>query len=115
MNKAYIAFVTDEKISKKNVISTGNWGCGVYHGNHELKCLLQWMACSVANNNRITMEYYPFHDVKIEPSLDDFLKYDYSKVKINQLYNWILEYGDKIQNNKKMNESLFKFIERKLL
>lgn len=38
-------------------IATGNWGCGVFGGDLELKFLLQWVACSVADKE---MHYFPF-------------------------------------------------------
>jgi len=27
---------------------TGNWGCGVFQGNHQLKFMIQWIAGSLA-------------------------------------------------------------------
>ena len=39
--------------------ATGNWGCGCFGGDLQLKALLQWMAASRANRE---MLYYPFGD-----------------------------------------------------
>jgi hypothetical protein len=41
-------------------IATGNWGCGVFGGNLELKSLLQWLAASQAG--RPYMLYFSFQD-----------------------------------------------------
>ena len=39
--------------------ATGNWGCGCFGGDLQLKALLQWMAASRAGR---AMIYYPFGD-----------------------------------------------------
>lgn len=39
--------------------ATGNWGCGVFGGDTQLKAVIQWLAASV-NNKLIT--YFPFED-----------------------------------------------------
>ena len=39
--------------------ATGNWGCGCFGGDLQLKALLQWMAASRAGR---AMVYYPFGD-----------------------------------------------------
>lgn len=38
-------------------VATGNWGCGVFRGDAELKLLIQWIACSVTGRE---MHYFPF-------------------------------------------------------
>jgi poly(ADP-ribose) glycohydrolase len=43
LNKAFIGF---EPRSKTFPITTGNWGCGVFCGDPELKFLIQWIAAS---------------------------------------------------------------------
>lgn len=32
---------------------TGNWGCGVFNGNPELKFLIQWIAVSQAERDMV--------------------------------------------------------------
>lgn len=27
-------------------IATGNWGCGIFGGDPQIKCMIQWMAAS---------------------------------------------------------------------
>ena len=63
LNKAFcgFSFITplDEALHDKWVpVATGNWGCGAFGGNKELKTLLQWMAASRA---RRTIRYYSFN------------------------------------------------------
>ena len=59
LNKCYAA------MSVKNTpesIATGNWGCGVFGGNVELKLLIQWIAASRAGKSVV---YYPFDNQKL--------------------------------------------------
>lgn len=62
LNKAFcgFSFVTplDEVPQDRWVpVATGNWGCGAFGGDKELKTLIQWMAASRA---RQTIWYYSF-------------------------------------------------------
>jgi poly(ADP-ribose) glycohydrolase len=43
-------------------VATGNWGCGAFQGDVELKFLIQWAALSRAGR---TMLYYPFQEARI--------------------------------------------------
>lgn len=60
--KASAAFQGDrlEGITKRGV-ATGNWGCGNFGGDPQLKFLLQWMACSVCGRDMI----YCVHDPRM--------------------------------------------------
>lgn len=54
--KAYCGFShelsTDISESGKNVpVATGNWGCGAFGGDKEMKTLLQWIAASKAGRH----------------------------------------------------------------
>ncbi|EFH57460.1 poly (ADP-ribose) glycohydrolase family protein [Arabidopsis lyrata subsp. lyrata] len=43
---------------KKIGVATGNWGCGVFGGDPELKIMLQWLA--ISQSGRPFMSYYTF-------------------------------------------------------
>ena len=45
-------------------VATGNWGCGAFGGDPQLKSMLQWMAVSAAG--RAEMIYFPFSDKRME-------------------------------------------------
>ena len=51
--KAYVGFNVVEKID----IISGNWGCGAFGGDIQLKFLIQWMAASLCEK---TLIYCPF-------------------------------------------------------
>ena len=61
--KAYVGFnlinFDDEKvITMTKTIATGNWGCGAFGGDFELKFLQQWIAASYAGVKKLY--YYTF-------------------------------------------------------
>jgi len=61
LNKAYAGFYfTPLEGGTRRPIATGNWGCGAFGGNRELKSLIQLMAASL--HGRV-VHYYTFGDV----------------------------------------------------
>ena len=49
----------EEKLEEdKNSISTGNWGCGAFRGDNELKFFEQWVSASFAGVQRL--DYYTY-------------------------------------------------------
>ena len=61
--KAFIGFnlvnFEDKEIEKKKkIISTGNWGCGAFGGDFELKFIQQWLAATFAGVEKLY--YYTF-------------------------------------------------------
>lgn len=57
--KAYAGFCA----ATGSTIATGNWGCGAFKGDHQLKFIQQWIAASAAQVD--TMEYYSFGDIRL--------------------------------------------------
>jgi poly(ADP-ribose) glycohydrolase len=45
--------------AEKKPFATGNWGCGVFGGDSELKAVIQWLAATVSDKSMI---YFPFDD-----------------------------------------------------
>lgn len=88
LNKCFVAFSAYPVIEKDNeklsTISTGNWGCGAFKGDKELKSLIQLLVASHCNRNLI---YSTFDDEKFKISLNEmyiFLKKNLLK-QINYL------------------------------
>ena len=50
---------------------TGNWGCGAFGGDAELKSVLQWLASSRA---RKTMHYFPWDNERVASGLPRLAK-----------------------------------------
>ncbi|KAI8607887.1 hypothetical protein BC830DRAFT_1174897 [Chytriomyces sp. MP71] len=61
LNKAYCGFLVSHQspFESPAPIATGNWGCGAFNGNGELKALIQIMAASAA---RRELRYFTFND-----------------------------------------------------
>lgn len=48
-------------------ISTGNWGCGVFKGDVQLKFMIQWIAASIVKKRLV---YYPYGNNKLNNVID---------------------------------------------
>ena len=45
-------------------IATGNWGCGAFKGDRQVKCMLQWVVASMCD--RPQMIYYTFNNQELK-------------------------------------------------
>uniref|UniRef100_A0A8D9EJI1 poly(ADP-ribose) glycohydrolase n=1 Tax=Cacopsylla melanoneura TaxID=428564 RepID=A0A8D9EJI1_9HEMI len=59
LNKAYVGFSWGQEDSSRsgNTVATGNWGCGAFKGDVQLKALLQLMAAAEAS---ASVAYFTF-------------------------------------------------------
>lgn len=59
--------------SEGRVVVSGNWGCGVFGGDLQLKMIIQWIACTLAGKD---FRYVPFGKRKIiyDEDLLDLMK-----------------------------------------
>lgn len=53
-------------------VATGNWGCGAFNGDKNLKSLLQLIACCITNRPLV---YYAFGDVTFCDDFEAIFKY----------------------------------------
>lgn len=65
--KAYAGFHSRSK-DVLPAVATGNWGCGAFKGDANLKTLIQLMACSAANRD---MVYFTFGDKDLRDRIFD--------------------------------------------
>lgn len=102
LNKAYIGFRTDaERLGEPVPVTTGNWGCGAYKGDHYLKCLIQLMAASACNRDII---YFTFGDEKLCKEITEMYKFITDKnINVDDLYKKILNYNNSIKRNNSIN------------
>ena len=96
LDKAYCGFSfiiagDDRGAGKMRPVATGNWGCGAFGGDKELKTLQQWMAASMAGR---PIKYYSFRDkafssrqAKVVDLLRDRM------VTVGQLYSLLVSYS----------------------
>lgn len=52
-----VSGLTSPAVRDVTCVAGGNWGCGVFGGDYELKCLVQWVACGIAGKR---LHYFPF-------------------------------------------------------
>jgi len=91
IHKAYVGFNLinlEENNNIEKTIVTGNWGCGAFGGNHELKFIQQWIAASFAGVKRL--DYYTFKDKKMKNAVKFYeeIKKKYEKALV--LYKALL-------------------------
>jgi len=66
LTKAYVACLGDIEESsgpRCEGFATGNWGCGVFGGDPQLKSLIQWLAVSAVDRRLV---YFPFGDARVD-------------------------------------------------
>ncbi|KAL8565004.1 hypothetical protein ACOMHN_003380 [Nucella lapillus] len=71
LNKAYCGFKTSAKEVNRSAVCTGNWGCGAFGGDKQLKALIQVMAASVAKRD---VCYFTFDDEPLTRDLSEIHK-----------------------------------------
>lgn len=102
LNKAYSGFshqVAYDKSSENSMteVATGNWGCGMFGGNKQLKTLIQWMAASRAGR---PLRYYTFREPQlIEEQMKVTKVLLARKVTVSQLYKILISGGEALENN----------------
>ena len=93
--------------SKPVCVATGNWGCGAFQGDPQLKSLIQIMAASVCNRDLV---YYTFDDRNLCEAINDIYLYLTNKsVTVCQLYEMLLRYA-KLVETPNYRLSLFDFL-----
>ncbi|CAH1373550.1 unnamed protein product [Tenebrio molitor] len=89
LNKAYVGFNSKEKENLAPV-ATGNWGCGAFKGDPNLKSLIQLMACSAACRDLV---YYSFGNTDLRDEFYNFhLFLANNKVTICQLWRYLCRF-----------------------
>ena len=102
LNKTYSGFshhVADDKPSENAMteVATGNWGCGMFGGNKQLKTLIQWMAASRVGR---PLRYYTFKEPQmIEEQMKVARALLTRKITVGQLYEILISGGEALENN----------------
>lgn len=98
LKKCYVGFYSSSSSSdddKLPVLATGNWGCGAFGGDRQLKFLIQLMSASEAGRDLI---YYTFDHQNTFTTLSSMVGMcDQLKLTIGDVYKLILEYSDEIR------------------
>lgn len=98
LNKALAGFKPAHPSIAKGfpILATGNWGCGVFGGNADLKALLQWIA---ASEGGIKIRYFPFDEKNLGNRLKAISEtFVAQKVTVGSLWAALLEISEEIRN-----------------
>lgn len=66
LTKAYTACLGDPEEgagARRDAFATGNWGCGVFGGDPQLKAMIQWLAASAADRQLV---YFRYGDLRVD-------------------------------------------------
>lgn len=110
LNKAYCGFMCPEKPSAElSAIATGNWGCGAFRGDPQLKAIIQLMASSAAGRGLV---YFTFGDKRLCQNLRAL--YDFLKSRcltVGDLYQLLVGYSQyRSQQTLQSKSSLFEYL-----
>eukprot|EP01084_Bolivina_argentea_P119216 211398_1 len=85
--KSFIGYsISNDDIGHKmDVVSTGNWGCGIFRGDPQLKAMLQWISVSLSGRS---VAYYTFKDRRVANGLlGGFMKqFNGKKITVGNLW-----------------------------
>ncbi|KJH49243.1 poly glycohydrolase [Dictyocaulus viviparus] len=99
LNKAYTGFMSRGK--EPSPIATGNWGCGVFGGDKELKILIQMMAAARACRDMI---YYTFGNPSFEYSvIEQYEKLIHKKATVGTIYKALTSYQKEHERNPRIS------------
>ncbi|XP_014219964.1 poly(ADP-ribose) glycohydrolase-like [Copidosoma floridanum] len=92
LNKAYVGFFSEIASDNLPGVATGNWGCGAFSGNPQLKVLIQLMAAAVTGRS---ITYFTFGDENLRDSVAEMywnlIKQD---MNVGRLFVLMSEYQD---------------------
>eukprot|EP01124_Arcella_intermedia_P031831 TRINITY_DN7291_c0_g1_i1.p2 TRINITY_DN7291_c0_g1~~TRINITY_DN7291_c0_g1_i1.p2 ORF type:complete len:440 (-),score=97.78 TRINITY_DN7291_c0_g1_i1:1427-2746(-) len=95
--KVYAGLVNENKTEKRENFVTGNWGCGVFGGDKELKTVQQMIACSEA---QVDMIYSSFHDEQFKRRLEHFVdQLHKKKYTVGDLYRSLKSFPSSNQSS----------------
>ncbi|XP_053211337.1 poly(ADP-ribose) glycohydrolase-like [Panonychus citri] len=117
LTKAYVAFMDRRKLDRKHLcaVATGNWGCGVFRGDPQLKSLIQLIAASLSGRD---VMYFTFGDAKLSTDMSLIVNsLGQKKITTGQLYQFLIDYGDYVSSLDldQEKEPLFDYVIRKFL
>ncbi|XP_072515477.1 poly(ADP-ribose) glycohydrolase [Salminus brasiliensis] len=108
LNKAYVGFRRDPSVPLEYTpaIATGNWGCGAFNGDPQLKALIQMMAAAVAKRDMAFFTFGHKGQAQELQKMHHLLKTN--KVSVAHLYSLLKNYCDDYNRHK--SKSVFDYI-----
>ncbi|XP_055389722.1 poly(ADP-ribose) glycohydrolase isoform X2 [Condylostylus longicornis] len=107
LNKAFVGFFHSNAALLPPGVATGNWGCGAFGGDSQLKALIQLMVCTITNRPLL---YFTFGDKKLSKEIHEMYVFLIdNNINVRQLFNYLCEYIEQA----KQAENLYAFIRRR--
>ena len=112
LNKAYCAFKIPSASNSKRPVATGNWGCGAFNGDPELKFIIQLLAASEAER---PIHMFTFGDKNQSEQIELLMtRLNQERATCGALYNILLKYHDEeiapFRHRKSAKGTLFSYI-----
>lgn len=97
----------------KRTVATGNWGCGAFGGDPQLKSILQWLAASYAECPAIV--YFTFDDKRVRALKDVVAFVNEKQYNVGTLTGLMADWCKMvIDKEDEMDDTLFEFILKKV-
>merc|ERR1712232_1338240 len=90
--KSYVACRGDPLIPDSRSFATGNWGCGAFGGDPQLKSLIQWLAASATSRD---MDYFVYGEKRMAEAQRVFGMLTSAGVTCGEVYGILLKAADK--------------------
>ena len=113
--KSYIGFSIDNDKHighKMEIISTGNWGCGIFRGDPQLKAILQWISATLSNRK---ISYYTFKDPRVAQGKLKKIIQDISNKNITVGQLWNVMINPQFEEKYKQGQSVISYLQNALL
>ncbi|XP_073685250.1 poly(ADP-ribose) glycohydrolase [Garra rufa] len=108
LNKAFVGF----QGNPKTAIATGNWGCGAFKGDSNLKALIQLMAAAAAERD---MAYFAFGNKTLASEVWEMHAIlTKNNVTVDKLYKWLKEYCQQYTSKHHSPTDVYGFIKLKI-
>lgn len=97
INKSLVGFNLYDNVKK---ISTGNWGCGAFGGDPQLKFIIQWISASIVGKE---VSYFTFENKKMAnvAKVAELLE----GKKVSDVLGYLLKFEDQCE------KTVFQYIE----
>lgn len=91
LTKAYCGFSCPEvPIAQRAAVATGNWGCGAFRGDPQLKALIQLMAATATGRD---MVYFTFNNRRFCRSLRAMYQFlEERRISVSDIYELLIRY-----------------------
>ncbi|KAL7675060.1 hypothetical protein ACOME3_001328 [Neoechinorhynchus agilis] len=102
--KAVCGFMTSPKFQNNpvNAVATGNWGCGAFGSDVDLKFLIQVIAASICRRNIV---YCTFHDNHLANRITVFYR-KLQRIPLKKIYDCLIEKAKTIGETDSLLDSI---------